>query len=143
MQVKYATELDHVEKTTSIQCISSDNYSNTDREAYRWTFSDITDPRNFLPRAKIDTNPRLEKDKLKCEGWSLSLYDTEQNAIDNFQKYFGSKPNIGKIIGTHIAKGMIESSDGFCGEVAKNGHFEFFEMQGCDLSSKFQIIAEL
>lgn len=143
MLTKYSTELNHIEETKSMQCISSDEYANTDREAFRWTFSDITHPQNFLPRAKIDTNPRMEKDKLKCEGWSLSMYDTEENAINNFQKYFGSKPNIGKLIGTHIAKGIVESSDGFCGKIAENGHFEFFESSSCDLSSKFQIIAEL
>ena len=143
MIIKYKSELTHIEQTKSVNCVSLGEYSRIVREGFRWTFSPITHPQNVIPRAKIESNPRVENDKLTCEGWSLSMFESQEKAINNFQNYFKSKPNIGKKIGTHLASGILEPTDGFCGPIGENGHFEFFELHDCDLSTKFNIISEL
>ena len=143
MTNKYFSEIKIVEGAKGVECVPSDKYIRTIREAYRWTFSEISHPQNFLPRALIKNNPRIEKSKMNCEGWSLSFYDTEENAINKFNYYLNFRPNIGKKLGTHLAKGILEQSDGYCGDVNQDGHFEFFESINCDLSTKFEIISEL
>ncbi len=143
MTNKYFSEIEKVEEAKGVECVPSDKYMRTIREAYRWTFSEISNPQNFLPRALINDNPRIEKSKMKCEGWSLSFYDTEENALNKFNSYRKNKPNIDKKLGTHLAKGILEESDGYCGKVNRDGHFEFFESINCDLSTKFEIISKL
>ncbi len=136
--LKYAKEVAETGKTCT------ENYKEMDiAPAYRWTFSEITNVRNFLPRAADPNNPRKEHVMKKCEGWSLSLFITQKQAEDRLRFYLDDKPNLNLVFGTHVAEGNIEKKDGLNGEPNNKGHFEHLEYDGIDLAKKFKIISQV
>lgn len=138
MNIKYSEDIKTVEEKKKKSCIN-DTYSEVDVDAYRWTFEDINDKRNFLPRALIKDNPNIKKVKLQCDGWSLSFFNTEANAIKRLNEICSDKPELFKKLGTHVSKGVISKGDGICGKVDKRGHFECFEYETTDFKNNFAV----
>jgi hypothetical protein len=110
-ELKYSNELALVE-------VANDSYAEMDLKAYRWTFININDSRNFRPRAADPDNPERKSAANICIGWGLSFFKTEKQAIDKLKHFCLDKPNLHKKLGTHIAEGEIIKSDG------KNGNFD-------------------
>jgi len=137
-EIKYHLKIAAIEKAINGNCIGA-TYQEKDTDAYRWTFEDISDERNFRPRALDSQNPQQEKTAKKCTGWSLSFFDSQKNAIEKLNYYCADKPNFYKKLGTHVAKGKIEKTDGKSGDINTSGHFEHFEYKDVDFSKKFKV----
>lgn len=139
MKLKYADFIDQFNNCIAADC------SPVNREAFRWTFDQVTDERNFIPRYLNPTYP--DKKKMDCIGYALSMFDTEEQARLKFNTLQKDRGQIYKMLGTHVAKGDLTLQDGISGEssLAKNnhGHFSFFEFEETDLSEKFIIINKL
>jgi hypothetical protein len=51
--------------------------------------------------------------------------------------------NISATIGNSISEGVLTNEDGMKTESADNGHFDFYEYEGCDLNKSFEITKNL
>ena len=134
--LKYYSEISLIENSNSSSCTSGLN--EVSFQSFRWVFEDDRDD-NFLPRALID-NPKIIELKTQCNGWSLSLFDSEENAKNRLVEICKNKPNLYKRLGTHIAKGFLSKNDGLASEIDTKGHFELFEYKDVTLKSKFDVV---
>jgi len=139
MDLKYKQYIDLYDECESKECIARR------RVAFRWTFESIKDKRNFLPRYLL---PAYENEpKESCVGYSLSMFDKADQAIDRLKKLSKGKNNIYKKLGTHLASGTIEETDGISGLSSINqinkGHFSIFEYVNADFSETFKIQEKL
>jgi hypothetical protein len=132
---KYKVELENI--STDLSCIDS-SYVESERTAFRWVFEDINHTDNFLPRALIP-HPLQEHQKTQCNGWSLSFFQTLVEAENRLREICKDKEKAYKRLGTHIAIGDLEKTDGKSGNVGESGHFEHHEYVGTIFSSKFII----
>ena len=114
--------------------------------SYRWTFEKIENPLNFLPvyiqdpdRKKYDD----KKNKTTSLGYALSLYSSKEGGIKKYNKILADKPKAFLKLGTHIACGKLETTDGINDEVNKEEHFSHFEYENVNLQDKFEIIEKL
>jgi hypothetical protein len=123
-------------------CTLADYKEHARRIAYRWVFEDTADSRNFLPIYAID-NEKLEKHKadgeFSCTCWALSFFKSEIQAKEKFDKILSKNPRIHRKLGTHIAKGYLNATDGISGECDEIGHFNHFEYEEAELVSKFSV----
>ncbi|MFV8369208.1 hypothetical protein [Flavobacterium sp. LB2R40] len=138
MPYKYSNDSVNLQDSNGDSCFI--DYIEKDTEAYRWSFQDINDPKNFIPMAK---DPNNSSSRRKCGGWALSFHVTEEASIELWQKLNDMKPNYYKKIGTHIAKGQISKSDGKCSETDKYSHFNLIEYKNVDLKVQFTIVKQL
>ncbi len=67
-------------------------YKENKRVAYRWTFEDITDYRNFLPRALL--HDRVENEN--CDNWGLSFFETKESSRERIKDMAKRTKNIYK-----------------------------------------------
>ena len=121
-----------------VECIS------TEMQAYRFTYETIEDKRNFEP--VFAKNPRRFNDKSdaeKCSAFGISLYQSEAQAITKYIILKSIVQNIGKTIGTHLAKGIIYKHYGVITPIDEEGHFDLHESQECNLHNDFTVIQEL
>jgi len=118
-----------------------------DRTAYRFVFDPVTspdtvpntDPRSFLPVALLPQ--RSHAAPISCTSYSLSLYDTEDQARKAFRRIRGL-PNIGKTIGTNLARGIVKKEDGVH-HPPRPGHYEFWEFKSSSVAERFEITGAL
>jgi hypothetical protein len=63
------------------------------------------------------------------------------------QKRFKYQKQIDELIavsiGNSLAEGVLTNDDGKNTAPSNNGHFDFYEYEGCDLSKSFQITKQL
>lgn len=134
---KYQAEID------KFTCDLSDFTEREARTSYRWTFDPIEDPRNFLPvYLRQEDRPRDT-----CLGWSLSMYETQQQAEARLKFITKDKDKAYKKLGTHTAAGILCAADGKSDTASIKsenfGHFEHFEYEGCNLTPKFHIVSQV
>lgn len=133
--LKYENEI------TSIGNCPRSDFKQVEHEAFRFVSQINTGEKNFLPVIKI--NPRrgnnFNNEKL-CDAYSLSMFKTEDEAIEFYKKIKSRFPNIGKSIGDSIASCRLKKEYGLAGNYRKDGHFSFFTFEKVDLSSKFTIV---
>lgn len=94
-------------------------------EAFRFVFGDIDHRNNFLPALLIKPARRLSKDSDRCSGYALSFFNTLEKAKSRYFELRKKHKNIGKNLGSHIAKGFINKTDSIVTEINKIGHFDF------------------
>lgn len=136
MQYKYNEELTKLASFNKTDGCFSD-YSEKKISAYRWTFSNIDDKRNFIPMASNKENFSLAK---TCNGWALSFHKVESKSRESWKKLIADKPKKYKKIGTHIAFGEILKTDGKCSEPEKSSHFNLIEYGDVVLIERFKIL---
>jgi len=107
-------------------------------EAFRFVFEDMNHINNFLPVLLIKPMRRLPTYSARCSGYALSFFTTLEKARSRYLelKKRGIK-NIEENLGTHIAKGTIDETDGVVSEINKSGHFDLHEFKNTDLKRKF------
>lgn len=127
--LKFQKEID------AIGCNLS-GFSPRDRQAWRWVFDDILHPNNFAPRYQIGP-PRAQDD---CRGWGLSFFDNKESAKRRLMEIDQYRRRLHKKLGTHVASGELNKSDGISDDAHENGHFTHFEYKNVVLSSKFTVI---
>ncbi len=115
--------------------------------AFRFVFEPNTENewKNFLPPKKISPQRPLgnDNDKVKCAGYGLSFFDSENNAKMHYETMSKTRHNVHKSIGTHLAKVSIDQNDGVVTEINNRGHFDLHEYENTNWSHKFEIIAVL
>jgi hypothetical protein len=109
-------------------------------ESFRFVFEDINHRNNFLPVLLINPKRQLTADPERCSGYALSFFCSIGKAKTQYLKLKKRNKNIGKSLGTHIAQGFINETDGLVSEINKNGHFDLHEFKNVDLKSKFSIV---
>lgn len=110
-----------------------------EQDAYRFVNEPITN-NDFLPHTQLGMAPRqTSPSHEKCSRCALSMF----SSIESAQKTYDSIPKKSKFRYTHIAKGLIIKPDGILHPPVPNGHFDFFEYDGVDLTGKFSIIKPL
>lgn len=96
--------------------------------AFRFVFSDIGNPNNFLPPAVIKPGRFATAAAHKCcSGYALSMYETKAQILRSAKEAQKSNPLFLKRIGDHVAELRLEDGDGLCGAASRTGHFDFFE----------------
>ncbi|GGI56890.1 hypothetical protein [Winogradskyella haliclonae] len=104
-----------------------------DRDSFRFVHKDNDDERNFLPAFVIDEN----RTQNNFRGFGLSFFEDETKAINRYTLLNNDMPNIHKKIGTHLAKGFIESEDGISDDANEFSHFTLLEYEDVEISGKF------
>jgi len=110
-----------------------------ERVAFRWTFENIDDQRNFLPRFLLQ--PKRERND--CIGWGLSFYTTQEAAKKRLIDIVGYRKNLYKKLGDHVAKGNLIKNDGLSDKEQDNGHFTHFEYEKIDLTLTFNVVEKI
>ena len=121
-----------------VECI------NTTVQAYRFTYESINDEKNFQP--VYIKKPKRFNDKSdldKCNAFGISLYQSEEQATFKFNSLRNIIQNIGKTIGTHLAKGLIKDEFGVITPFDHEGHFDLHESDISNLHNAFTIIKKL
>lgn len=131
-RLKYQDEIDKLSPNFS-------DFKEQSRISYRWTFEDISDSRNFLPRYKLNPRP----DDSNFIGWGLSFFSTKELAIKRMNELKVSRKNIDKKLGTHIAEGDLIETDGLSNSHQKDGHFTHLEYFDVTLEHKYDIICKI
>lgn len=133
---KYSEELRQFENCPAQGCLPKD------KVAFRFVHDEELQERSFLPVSIMDPARTFRHGKKICTGYSLSLFETLEAAK---QKYDVLKryPNTSKKIGTKVASGIIRTNLGECSNVNHEGHFDFFEYQGCNLVDVFTYVEDL
>jgi hypothetical protein len=123
------------------------HYESPEFVAYRFVFGDLTHQNNFLPvlefKPKRINAQEFASEQAKCLGYALSLFDSLEHAQRRYQQISRYNKNFYKTVGTHVAEGEIESTDGLASPVDDNGHISLHEFEGADLPAKFRVIAEV
>lgn len=128
----------------SIQCPPSD-YEPKEMQAFRFVFEANQElaKNNFLPILMINPRRKLSPDTpaARCQGYALSLFDTKQNAEKRYSQLREINRNITKTLGTHLAEGFIDKTDGLVSQIDSKGHLSLHEFENADLATKFQIVS--
>lgn len=116
--------------------------------AYRFVFADSSHsryPNNYLPVALI--NPARRKiggtDNEVCASYGLSFFDSLRNAQRRFEELRKKNKKLRNTLGTHIAEGQLDPSDGVVTKSDYKGHFTLHESDVANLPPKFTVIARL
>jgi hypothetical protein len=133
MNFKYATEIS--EFSCDLKGFEEYNL----RTAFRWTFEDIEDDRNFKPRYLL--RPDMQRDS--CKGWALSFFESRDSCAKKINDMAKDKPNLYKKLGTHIANGQLNTEDGISDKSNNDGHFSHFEYENVILHQNFVIVESL
>ena len=110
-------------------------------EACRFAFSD-TNHQNHVPQYMANPKRMLQdvaKGKANTSLLGLSCFTTPTKAeafYINLRKAFR---NIPASVGDSLSEGKLGNEDGMKTATGDNGHFDFYEYEGCDLNSTFQI----
>lgn len=124
------------------QCPPADAVGAT-RNCFRFVF-DPMGQRSFLPAGKIKPQ-RMHNAKADtaCSMLALSMYSAEDKARARYAAVLESNPNAPNSLGTHLAEGIISTSDGVCTPITGSGHFDFHPYAGINIDSAFNIIGPL
>ncbi len=135
MKLKYQA---HIDQFKLSEC-PPQTAKGFDGIAFRWVQNPISSD-DFISYAALGKIPRAtEKSHYLCAWCGLSMFDTEEKARD---KYY-TLPTRRHLPYTHIASGKITTKDGLCTSPKGNGHFTLHEFVNVDLSTSFNIIAQI
>lgn len=74
-----------------------------------------------------------------CKVFSLSCFNSEEQAIARIRKLVKRNPDIMLNIGDHLCSGTINIQDGECGDINDTGHFSFFKYEDITIIENFNI----
>ena len=120
-------------------------YTPNNMSACRFAFSDSTH-QNHIPQYMSNPKRMLQnvtKGKATTSLLALSCFTTASKTetfYGNLQKAF---KNIQTSIGDSLSEGKLGNDDGVKTDSSNNGHFDFYEYEGCDLNNTFQITKNL
>ncbi len=116
-----------------------------DMNACRFAFAEDGHP-NHIPQ--YVSNPRrmlqdLGKNTATTSLLALSCFTTSERAeafYANLRKAFKHAVNS---IGDSLSEGILTNDDGMMTTPSTNGHFDFYEYEGCDLNKTFHITRKI
>ena len=74
---------------------------------------------------------------------ALSCFTTSVYASSFYRSLTKAFKKAAASIGDSLAEGVLASDDGKITVIGSNGHFDFYEFEGCDLSKTFKITKRL
>ena len=134
-----------IEELLSLGCQLPTLFAPEGMEACRFAFSD-THHQNHVPQYMSNPKRMLQdvaKGKATTSLLSLSCFSTPNKAelfYTNLRKAFR---NISTSLGDSLAEGKLSNEDGMKTATSDNGHFDFYEYEGCNLNNTFQITKNL
>jgi hypothetical protein len=138
---KYQEDMDNIKNDHNCDCPNKDLKAITPFESFRYVFEDINYKSNFLPQLKDDPARFIDANgKKKCDYLNLSMYFKIEGAKERYYQLANSFPNFKKTAGTHIANGVLESTDGLITEEGNLTHFGLYEFENIELQNKFNVI---
>lgn len=132
--LKYETEI-----LQNFNLVTFEGFEEKNLIAYRWTFEDINDPRNFLPPYILDDNRKKEL----ATGYAISLFETKEAGISRLQELTYNKKQLFKKLGNCIAQGTISEDSGICNTPNSYKHFDLFEFINVDLKLTFSVLEKI
>lgn len=139
---KYQKQIDEL---LALGCQLPTLYAPGNMPACRFAFSDTT-RQNHVPQYLQNPKRMLQdvtREKATTSLLALSCFTTPEKAelfFSNLQKAFR---NISNAVGDSLSEGVLSNDDGMKTATAGNGHFDFYEYEGCDLNNSFQITKQL
>lgn len=139
---KYQKQIDEL---LALGCQLPTLYAPGNMPACRFAFSDTT-RQNHVPQYMQKPKRMLldvTRGKATTSLLALSCFTTPEKAelfFSNLQKAFR---NISNAVGDSLSEGVLSNEDGMKTATAGNGHFDFYEYEGCDLNNSFQITKQL
>lgn len=82
-----------------------------------------------------------ESDSTKCKSLGLSLFVNLNDSIERFnelKEYIGNK--VYSTLGTRIAEGKINDTDGVTGKIERLGHFTHHSAASADYAKNFILL---
>lgn len=140
-ELKYRELIQQI-KNNGCECPPPDS-TIPNMEAYRYVFENDVKKINHLPGKVISPKRALKDDIENCSYCGLSCYDTEINAITNYNNLIASIPLIYKNIGDSLSKGKLSPEVGIVTSVDNTGHFDLYEHIEFDPHSNFNFIKNI
>ena len=122
-----------------------DDCKEKDLTAFRWAHNPPT-PEDFCPVLLNNPLRAFDDNDKDCTGYALSLFKDAKHSIARYCEIYGNmdKPKRRESFkernGTVSVKINITKNDGVSDMPNADGHFNFFEYQGCNL---FMTISEI
>ena len=143
-QLKYKND---IRKAIAIGATSPKQlFEPNDLLSYRFAFN-TEHENNHVPVYLQNPERAIQEkamNKLCCNGFALSCFDTESNAQETFFKFSRSSKNFSRTAGNCLCHGILGNSDGLKTETnSSSGHFGFYEFEECDLNLTFDILKQL
>lgn len=135
---KYQVELDNLRE---MGIMMPPLKSPVNKSALRYVF--VSEHKNNHKPIYIHSPQRMVGKNLSTSGFALSCFETYEGAIGKYRMLLKNHKNICKSIGNALCSGVLNENDGLISEATGFTHFDLYEFQRCDLSSKFAIIEEL
>lgn len=136
---------EHIDLLVSKGCQLPLMYPPDGMHACRFAFAD-GGHKNHIPQYL--SNPKrmlrdIESNRMNTSLLSLSCFDSSKNAERFFANLRKSVKNAASTIGDCLSEGELDNQDGMKTETSLNGHFDFYEFEGCDLNESFTITKKL
>jgi len=110
--------------------------------AFRFVHKNTTHPNCSLPNLKINPKRKISDCSRMCGGYALSFYVSLEHAKEGYKYCASHFHNFKDTVGKHIAECQLTASDGRCEKTDKQGHFNFHEFEGTDLTNRFYNVVD-
>ena len=142
LQFKYQKEIDAL---LAEGCQQPKLYAPNGMQACRFAFSE-EGHQNHIPQYM--SNPKrmlqdIDKGKANTSLLALSCFTTAEKAESFFVNLRKAFKNVTSSIGESLSEGRLSNTDGRKTASSDNGHFDFYEYEGCNLNKTFQITRNL
>ena len=142
LRFKYQKEIDAL---LAEGCQLPELYAPNGMQACRFAFSE-EGHQNHIPQYM--SNPKrmlqdINKGKANTSLLALSCFTTAEKAESFFINLRKAFKNVTSSIGGSLSEGSLTNTDGKKTASSGNGHFDFYEYEGCDLNKTFQITKNL
>lgn len=123
-------------------CPPGDAGAPRDGVAYRFVHAEQTDPRNFLPPAKLSPSRWINRAP-ECSDYALSMFLSVAQATRFYDELAQTYKKIRLTIGTHLAEVTLAATDGLATPADPDGHFDLHEYVGVDLQPRSSHIGSM
>lgn len=139
---KYQSQIDTL---LSEGCQLPELFAPDNMLACRFAFS-AEGHQNHIPQYMNNPKRMLQdigKGKANTSLLALSCFTSAEKAQMFFTNLRKAFKNVTSSIGDSLSEGHLSNEDGGKTASASNGHFDFYEYEGCDLNRTFQITKNL
>ena len=140
--LKYQELIDQIDLGEGISCPPQNSIA-TDRDAYRYIFEDDPNLESHKP-AKVKSPKRILKAiEENCSLCGLSCFRSVDEAMSIYFNLVKARPNLVKILGDSLAKGILNKKSGLLTENDELGHFDLFEYSTFDPYQTFMFFKKI
>ena len=113
--------------------------------ASRFAFAEGSHP-NHIPQYVSNPKRMLQdmgKNTATTSLLALSCFTTSERAEAFYANLLKAFKHAASSIGDSLAEGILTNDEGMMTTPSANGHFDFYEYEGCDLNKTFHITRKL